>query len=101
MINKLIKGGLSPTTNNKKEVKEDHKLDGTNDIKYIKNDVQTETDDNKPQEKFTLYKFFNVDKYGSESFILPDNIKNDNIKNIYLFGFHNGFADKNFFVKKK
>jgi len=94
MINKLIKGGLKKT--NPITYVNYHKLDNENEITYAKIDVVTNDIVDNNQKKFTLYKFFNVIMYNNELFNLPKDI---NIKNIYLFGFHNGFVD-NFFVKK-
>ena len=94
MINKLIKGGLKKT--NPITYENYHKLDNENKITYAKIDVVTNDIVDNNQKNFTLYKFFNVIMYNKELFNLPKDI---NIKNIYLFGFHNGFVD-NFFVKK-
>ena len=95
MINKLIKGGLKKT--NPITYENYHMQDNENEITYAKIDVVTNDIVDNNQKKFTLYKFFNVITYNNELFNLPNDI---NIKNIYLFGFHNGFFDKKFFVKK-
>ena len=79
-----------------------HRLDGVSDFIYAQYDVETHPDPERinSQKTFTLYRFFNINKYKNKSFNLPISIDANKIKTIFLFGYRDDNVDKTFFVKK-
>jgi len=77
-----------------------HRLDGVSDFIYAQYDVETHEDPKLTKKQFTLYRFFNINKYKNKSFNLPISIDANKIKTIFLFGYRDDNVDKTFFVKK-
>lgn len=99
MNKKKIKGGIRLQSKDI-EIKQDHKINDDKEVTYKKGEIETEEKITNGKKKFKLYKITGISKpYTDEKFILPDGIKKDDLKHIYLFGYSGEYSQQ-LFVRK-